>query len=165
MLQAIIVCNFKEKKWTKLDNSKKLISGPILACLTQIWAQKLFSWILSPLDVRHCCKLSLYAISKKTNEPNLRRWQKPSFAPPPFGLNLDHQFFFFQNLALSVIRYRGQLSSCTISEKTNGPILRKVNDGQTHELTDKSDFTRRCLTSSSQQGKRLFNYARIRCDN
>ena len=27
-------------------------------------------------DVRHCCKLSLYLISRKTNEPNLRKWQK-----------------------------------------------------------------------------------------
>ena len=38
--------------------------------------KKIFSWILPVLDVRHCCKLSLYAISRKTDEPNLRKWQK-----------------------------------------------------------------------------------------
>ena len=37
---------------------------------------KIFSWILTLRHVRHCCKLSLYPISRKTNEPNLRKWQK-----------------------------------------------------------------------------------------
>ena len=36
-----------------------------------------------------------------------------------------------QKLALSVTRYYGQLLSCTISEKTNDPILRKVSEGRT----------------------------------
>ena len=38
-----------------------------------------FSWVLPLLDVIHCCKLSLYEISRKTNEPSLRKWQ-PNFA-------------------------------------------------------------------------------------
>ena len=38
-----------------------------------------FSWILPQLDARHY-KLSLYSISRKTNEPNFRKWQKnPNF--------------------------------------------------------------------------------------
>ena len=36
--------------------------------------------------------------------------------------------FFFKNVDLTVTRYHGQLSSCTISEKTNGPFLRKFTD-------------------------------------
>ena len=87
--------------------------------------QKCFLWILSLLDIRHCCKL-----------PSL------------------YEFFF--NLALSVTRGYGQLS-CTISEKTNDPILRKLSDGrkdgQTDRQMDKSDFVGRCsvrLTSSVQ---------------
>ena len=44
--------------------------------------------------------------------------------------------FFLENLALSVIRYHGQLSSCTISETTNDPILRRLNDGWTDGRTD-----------------------------
>ena len=27
-------------------------------------------------STRHCCKLSLYAISRKTNKPNLKKWEK-----------------------------------------------------------------------------------------
>ena len=65
------------------------------------------------------------------------------------GLTLAHLTqirtpkFFFKNLASSVTRYHGQLSSCTISEKTNDPILRKLSDGQ----TDESDFIGRCPTN------------------
>ena len=78
-------------------------------------------------------RLSLNAISKKTNKLNLRNGKKPSFEPN-FGLfapNSGRQlFFFFKNLTSSVTRYNGQLSSCTISEKTNDPILRKLSDGR-----------------------------------
>ena len=41
--------------------------------------------------------------------------------------------FYFENLALSVTRYYGQLSSCTI-EKPNYPILRNL-DGQVDRWT------------------------------
>ena len=43
-------------------------------------------------------------------------------------------------MALSVTRYFGQLSSCTIPEKTNDPILRKLSDGWIDEQINKSDF-------------------------
>ena len=39
-------------------------------------SQKFFSWVLPLVEVIHFCKLLLYAISKKTNEPNLKIWQK-----------------------------------------------------------------------------------------
>ena len=35
--------------------------------------QIFFSGVLPPLDVIHCYKLSLYAISRKTNEPHLSK--------------------------------------------------------------------------------------------
>ena len=44
--------------------------------------------------------------------------------------------FYFENLALSVTRYYGQLSSCTISEKTKNLILTKLSDGWMHRRTD-----------------------------
>ena len=44
--------------------------------------------------------------------------------------------FFSNNLASSVTRYHSQLSSCTISEKTNDPILIKFSDGRTDGGTD-----------------------------
>ena len=39
-------------------------------------------------------------------------------------------------MAPSVSRYHGQLSSCTIPEKTNDPILTKLSDGLTDGRTD-----------------------------
>ena len=53
---------------------------------------------------------------------------------------------FFKNMAPSVTRYYGQLLSCTISEKNNDPILRKLSEGWTDGQTDESDFTGRCPT-------------------
>ena len=37
---------------------------------------KFFPWVLPLLVVRQCFKLSSYAISRKTNGPNLKKWQK-----------------------------------------------------------------------------------------
>ena len=90
----------------------------------------------------------MYATSRKTNEPNLRKSQKTSFRPDfgPFGPYSGRQFSPpppKKNLAPSVTRYHGQLSSCTISEKPNDSILRKLSDGQ----TDESDFIGRCPTN------------------
>ena len=60
--------------------AKKLISGPILARLTQIWAPRFFfSGVLPLLGDIHCCKLSLYGMSRKTKDPNSRKWQKTPF--------------------------------------------------------------------------------------
>ena len=39
---------------------KKLILGSILARLAKIQVPKDFLWVLSLLDVKHCCKVSLY---------------------------------------------------------------------------------------------------------
>ena len=89
--------------------------------------------ILPLLHVRQCCKLSLYAISRKT---------KRTAKNLVLGLILAHLAqtwatnFFFKNLTPSVTRYHGQLSSCTISEKTNDPILRKLSDGRTDREMD-----------------------------
>ena len=61
---------------------------------------------------------------------------------------------FFKNLAPSVTRYHGQLSLCTISVKTNDPILKKLSDGQTDRWTDRrtdeSDFIGRCPTKNER---------------
>ena len=37
---------------------------------------KFFSWALAPLVVRQYPKLTSYAVSGKTNEPNLKKWHK-----------------------------------------------------------------------------------------
>ena len=69
----------------------------------------------------------------------------------PFGSSSDRQIFLLKNVAPSVTRYHGQLSLCTISEKTNDPILRKLSgrrtDRRTDGETDDSDFVRPCPTN------------------
>ena len=90
------------EKW-----QKNLVSGPILAPLDHIWVPNIFWWILPLLDVRHCCKLSLYAISRKTNKPKLRKWLKNLVSGPNLAqiwvANYHH--YYFENLASSVTRY------------------------------------------------------------
>ena len=43
-------------------NDEKLILGPILAHLAQIWAPNFFLQVLPLLVIKHCSKLSSYAI-------------------------------------------------------------------------------------------------------
>ena len=81
-------------------NLRKWQKAQFLAQLWPLWCKfglpNFFLWILSVLGIRHCYTLSLYAISRKTNEPNLRKWKKPSFRPDfgPFGQNSSCQIFF-----------------------------------------------------------------------
>ena len=49
------------------------------------------------------------------------------------------KYLFFRNLASSVTRYHGQLSSCTISEKNNDPILRKLSEGRKDGRTEERE--------------------------
>ena len=64
----------------------------------------------------------------------LEKGEKTHFGP---NSGFCAQIFFFKNLDLSLTRYHGQLSSCTISEKTDDPILRKFNDGRSDRRTDR----------------------------
>ena len=84
MFQAIILFNFLENEWTKLEKmTKKLDFGPHFSPFDHIWALHFFSFYfilfyfflraLPPLVTRHCSKLSNNAIKRKTNEPNLRK--------------------------------------------------------------------------------------------
>ena len=58
--------------------------------------QNFFSQVLPLLDIIHCWKLTLHAISRKTKKPNLKNGKKPSFQPDfgPFGPNLGPKNFF-----------------------------------------------------------------------
>ena len=60
-----------------LENGKKPNFGPDFGLFAQICPPpQFFLQALPLLVVRHCSTLSCYAISKKTDEPNLRKWQK-----------------------------------------------------------------------------------------
>ena len=107
---------------------KNLISGPILVRLAQICPPP-------PHPKKLLSKLNING-------------KKISFGPDlgPLDQNSGSQFFF-KNLALSVPRYHGQLSSCRLSEKASDSVLRKLGDGRTDRQTDESDFIGRCLTN------------------
>ena len=97
--------------------AKNLILGPILACLDIVTSY-------------HCKQFKENVCSK------LNKMEKSHFGPDLglLGPNPGCQFFFKKNLASSVTRYHGQLSSCIMSEKTNDSILGKLEkktDGQT----------------------------------
>ena len=66
---------------------------------------------------------------------------------PNLGPNFGPRNFLFKNMALPVTRYRGKLSSSTISEKTNDTILRKLSDGRTDGRTDRRTDRRTRVTS------------------
>ena len=76
--------------------TKNLSFGPDFGSFwPKLRPKKPFSRDLPPLDVIHCCKLSLYAISRKKNKINLRKWQKSSLRLDlgSFGPNLGPKFF------------------------------------------------------------------------
>ena len=61
------------------ENGEKSNFGPNFGSFGPNFAPKFFPWILPLLDVRHCCKLSLYAILRKTNDSNSQKWRETSF--------------------------------------------------------------------------------------
>ena len=124
-----------------------------------IWGLKLgplkfFSWVLSLLNVRNCCKLSSHAICRKTFNPNSRKWRKTSFwawfraVGSKFGLLI----FFFQKCVF----VSPWISWSTIIMYNRKKLMIRswenlVMDWQ----TDESDFIRRCLTNVERPIKNL----------
>ena len=94
---------------------------------------KFFLWVLPLVGVIHCCKLSLYAISRETNEPNLKKkGKKPSLVPnfeakfgPYFDLHLGPKKLFLRILPLKDIWHKCMLLLYAIWRKTNQPSLTK----------------------------------------
>ena len=66
---------------------------------------------------------------------NQENGKKTHFRPDlgPLGPNSD---FFLKNLASSVTRHHGQLSSCIKTEKINDPILKEFSDRRTDRRTE-----------------------------
>ena len=86
----------------KGEMAKNLILDPILTELIYIWA-------------RHCCKLSLYAISRKIMNQTQENDKKPSWDPQ----------FFSWILPLLNVRHCCKLSLYVILRKPNETNLRK----------------------------------------
>ena len=73
MLDTIPSCNLVQYQGKLMlqpwENFKNPNFGPSLG-------PPIFLWVLPLQVVRQCSRLSSYAISRKTNEPNLKKWQK-----------------------------------------------------------------------------------------
>ena len=146
MLRIVASCHcmqFKEKLMNQTweNDKKKLVLGPILSPLTQTWALKISLWILSLLDVIHCCKLSLYAILRKTNQPNSIKWQKPSFWP-----RLPNFLWFRQPWDVMVSYHHVQCQEKLIIQSWEN----LVTDGQTDRRTREISYDAVWLTLSVQ---------------
>ena len=163
------------------ENDKKTNFRPDCGLFGQnLGHQNFVLWILLLVDVRDCCKLSFYAISGKTYDPNSRKWQRTSiwawFRPikwwrtsiwdwfrlirPKFVLPFF--FFFFLSskiwLCQSLDTVHVHLSSCKISEKPNDLILRKFSDGRTDRWTDGWEWFHRMLSDWHRVSKIRSSY-------
>ena len=144
---------FQEKLMNQTwENDKKPSCQPNFDPFGQnLGSKKFFWWILPLVDVRHCCKLSLYAISRKTNEPNLKKSQKKLVSSPILThlaqIRAASFLFFFSKIWLC------QSSDIMVSyhhvqyqKKTNDPILSKLSDGRTDRRTDVREWFHRTLS-------------------
>ena len=108
-----------------------------------------FSWVLPLLDVVHCCKLSLYTISRKTNERNLMAknlfWARfwPNWPKIWLRQSLDTSVNYHH------VQYQKKLMILSWENL--------VTDGQ----TDKRDFIRRSPTDVEHPIKKLRTTLRI----
>ena len=72
------------------ENGEKPNIGLDFGSFSPNFVLKLFSWVLLLLDVIHC-KLSLYAISRKTKDPTSRKLcENFGLDLHPLHPNLDH---------------------------------------------------------------------------
>ena len=120
-------------------NSEKPNFGPILARLTQIWAPTFFFESFNSTRYQILSQAIIVCNFKE------KVWSK--FNKMTKNLILDLIWarcpqirvanLFFKNLALSLLRYHGQLLSCTILEKANDSILRKLSDERTDRQIDR----------------------------
>ena len=95
--------------------AKDLISGLILTPSHK----EIFSWVLPLLVVRNCSKLSSYAISTKTTEPNFRRWQKKLILGPILASLTQiwaAKFFFVDFTSASIYILFQAIILCNLKE-------------------------------------------------
>ena len=100
-----------------------------------------------------CCKLLFYAISRKTNEPNLRKWQKTLFCAQFWSIWPKLELLIFlkkiwlrQSLDIMVSYHHVQYQIKLIIQSWENLVSDGQTDGRTDEQTDKSDFIRCCPT-------------------
>ena len=134
------------------ENDKKTNFEPGLG---QFWPKvgppKKIFMSLPLLEVIHCCKLSLYAISRKTNEPNLRKWQKYlvlSLMFGPFSPNSAAKFFCSKMWLGQSLDIMGSYHHVQYQRKLMIQSWENLAaDGRTDGEPDESDFVGPCPTN------------------
>ena len=122
------------------ENGKKPYFVPDLACLAQIWALNFLSRVLPLLDVRHCHKKSLFAISRKMYDPNLIKWQKTSFLAwfrpvgPKFVLSIFFSKIWLRQSLYIMISYHHEQYQKKLMIQSRGNL---VTDERTDRKTDR----------------------------
>ena len=128
--------------------------GPIFAGLVQFLAPNCFSSVWLLLDVRLCRKLSSYAISRKTYNPNPRNWQKTSLWAcfGSAGYKFGPPIFFSKIWLCPSVDI--MVSYCNVQYHKKPIILSWENlvtdwrtDRQTDRQTDESNLIGRCPTN------------------
>ena len=125
-------------------------------CWPQFGLQIFFPYVL--LDVINYFKQSLYAISRKINAQNLRKFKKISFRPNfgQLGPNSTHYFFFFQNIWLC--QSLDIMVRCHHVQYQKNPTIEfwenLETDRRTDKQTDGRDWFYRTLSNKRQGSKK-----------
>ena len=64
------------KETSKFERARNNIRTEMIISAS-IWSANFFSEVSALLDVRHCPKLQSCAISRKSNDATLKKWQNP----------------------------------------------------------------------------------------
>ena len=105
------------------ENSKKPSSKPDFGLfLAQILSPKFFLWVLPLLDVIHSCKISLYAILGKTNEPKLRK--------SSFGSDFFSKIWLRQSLDIMVSYHHVQYQEKLMIQSWENLVTDRQTDGR-----------------------------------
>ena len=106
--------------------AKNLISGLIFTPSHK----KTFLWVLPLLVVRNCSKLSSYAISTKTTEPNFRRWQKKLILGPILAslTQIWAAKFFFLDFTSASIYIFPAIILCNLKENLLTKLAKMVKN-------------------------------------
>ena len=148
-----------------LENSQKLNFGPDFGqfgpnlgpqfFFVSFTCTQMLDIIVQSSSTSRCQRLSLYKIPRKIYDPISRKQQKNilDLIEARWNKYSGCQSLFFKNMGRSVTTYLSQLSSCTISEKANDPVLRKVSDRRADRETDRPTDRQTDRQTDKQTGR------------
>ena len=127
--------------------TKNLISGAFWPVWHTFGPPKFLSMVLPLRDVRHCRKLSFYAISRKTYDPNsFSAWFEPFW--PKFGsLILFKKIWPYQSLDIMISDHHVQYQKNLMIQSWENLVTDGGTDGRTDRRTDRRELFHRTLSN------------------